>query len=120
MTPDPVQYPVIELAGTTYEVKFRAGDVIRLKKQGIDIGENVTLRGAEAVERTLILLQAAVSHQAKLSIEELQDMVDWARVPEVNLCITEAISKVSAQAIALKPRIDALLASANQAAATVQ
>lgn len=109
MNPDPQPHPVIEFGGNKYELKFRASDVIRLKKEHqIELHEVRTFIGAEALEKTLQTLQAAVRHQEDIPFEKLAELVEWQRMPEVSVAIQEAISKVSSQVIALKPRLDVI------------
>lgn len=100
-TPDPLEYPKITLGGETFEVKFRSGDVIRLKKDNsIDLFQmgKETLTGIDALERTLVLFQAGISHQAAKSIEELGNLIDLADVPAVAEAINRAILKAAPQA----------------------
>ena len=100
-TPDPIEYPRITLCGEIFEVKFRSGDIIRLKKDNkIDLFEmgKEKLTGIDALERTLVLFQAGISHQATKTIEEIGNIVDLADVPLVAEAINRAISKASPQA----------------------
>jgi hypothetical protein len=104
--PDPVEYPKITLGGEIFEVKFRSGDVIRLKKDlKIDLFEmgRETLTGIDALERTLTLLQAGISHQCTKTLEEIGNLVDLADVPRVAEAINKAISKAATQATAPQP-----------------
>lgn len=95
---DPIQYPTLTLGAETFEVRFRCGDIIRLKKDhGIDIGEVKQLKGSDALEYTLLLLSAGIAHQAKKTVEELADMVDLAELPKVSAALTEALKKASPQ-----------------------
>ena len=110
--PDPVEYPRITLGGETFTVKFRSGDIIRLKKNHqIDLFEMglEQLKGVEALQRTLMLFSAGISHQVTKTLEEIADLVDLADVPRVAEAINAAISKAAPQA---KP--------ATQTAPTVQ
>lgn len=107
--PDPRANPVFPIDGKPYELKFRSGDVIDLKKtHNIELHEVRTFVGADAVERLLLMLQAAVAHKETLTLEYLKSKVDWHQMPELNIALQEAISKVMAQMIALKPRIDVI------------
>jgi hypothetical protein len=118
MQHDPQSHPVFEIDGKKYELKFRSGDVIDLKKNhNIELQEVRTFIGAEAVERLLLMLQAAVAHKETLTLEYLKSKVDWHQMPELNIALQEAISKVMAQMIALKPRIDGMKAQAEELAA---
>lgn len=113
--PDPRANPIFAIDGKPYELKFRSGDVIDLKKNHhIEVHEVRTFIGAEAVERLLLMLQAAVAHKETLTMEYLKAKVDWNQMPELNIAIQEAISKVMAQMIALKPRIDVIKHQADE------
>jgi len=119
MQADPVKYPTVQVGDRTFTVKFRTGDVIRLKTDhNIDLGEQVTVKGAEALSRTLLILQSGIAHQAAVTVEELADAIEYAQIPEINVAIIEAISKVTAQAIALQPRMNAITAQAQALAKT--
>lgn len=131
MQPDPIPYSKIQIGDTVYECKFRAGDLFRLKKgiepgttepsfEGIDIFEQKELKGLEAFEHTLRVLQAAIAHQAVVPFTKLVDLVDWTQTVEINVCLTEAISKVTAQQPRLQARIDALKKNQEEAKAMAQ
>src|SRR5258708_39749961 len=103
MNPDPQPHPIIEFGGNKYELKFRASDVIRLKKEHqIELHEVRTFIGAEALEKRLQTLQAAVRNQEDIPFEKLAERVEWQHMPEVNVAIQEAIYKVYTKDIALK------------------
>lgn len=105
-TPDPIEYPTLTLGGERFEVKFRSGDIIRLKKtNSIDLFQmgKETLTGVEALERTLVLLAAGISHQATKTVEELGNLVDLADVPRVAQAINTAILKAAPQATPANP-----------------
>ena len=109
---DPVQYPTVTLEGKTYEVKFRCGDILRLKKdKQIDLlgGITETLKGSDAMSRTLELLAAGLSHtQAGFTADQLADMVDLAELKTVAETVTAALLKAVPQAKPEKPLKPAL------------
>jgi hypothetical protein len=98
MQNDPIQYPTVSIDGTPVEVKFRCGDIIRLKKAGVDIGDLSPVKGVEAMERTLTFLQHGIAHQMKKTVDELADSVDLANLPAIGEAINEALKKASPQA----------------------
>lgn len=76
MNTDPVEYPKVTIRGQEYEVKFRASDVIRLKKEHkIDLmsGDGMTFRGAEALEMVATVISIGIAHQAKITPAEILD-----------------------------------------------
>jgi hypothetical protein len=109
MEHDPVQYPRIELGGVDYELKFRSGDVVKLfREHQIDLMERSESRGAAALDRMQKIFQAGVAHQVSLTLEEIGNLIPLERTLEVQLVISQALSKVMAEAIILKPRADEL------------
>lgn len=97
---DPIVYPKIHIAGELVEVKFRCGDIIRLQKDGVDIGEMRQLKGVEAMQQTLKMLSAGIAHQTKKTADELADLIDLAELPAIANAIGEALKKASPQATA--------------------
>jgi len=91
---DPIVYPRIMLDGQSIEIKFRIGDLIRLMKSGIVVEDKTPVKGAEAYERTLAMLQAGVAHAMEKTPEELSLMVTIAEFP----LITEAVNAAFDQA----------------------
>lgn len=96
---DPIQYPTVAFNdGTTVEVKFRCGDILRLKKvHQIDLAEKVTLDWDANMTRSLTILSAGIAHQMQKSADDLADLVDWANLGAVTAAINEAVKKASAQ-----------------------
>jgi hypothetical protein len=105
---DPIHYPTVLIDGKQVEVKFRCGDILRMKKAGVDIFEAAKLKGAEAVERMLTLLQYGVAHQMQKTVEELADGIDLGNLAIYSLAVTEAIKKVSPQAAAALATLQAM------------
>lgn len=97
MENDPIQYPTVLIDGTPIEVKFRCGDIIRLKKEGVDIGNLTEVKGVDAMQRTLTFLQHGIAHQMKKTVDELADAVDLAQLPVIANAINEALKKASPQ-----------------------
>ncbi|MGH7487251.1 MAG: hypothetical protein ACREMY_16880 [bacterium] len=96
----PIVYPTVRLAGNTYEVRFTCGSIIRLKNEyGIELDQlqGKQLRGAEAIEQTCKLLAAGISHQAKLTVQEIADSIDLAEMHAYANAITEALKKAAPQ-----------------------
>lgn len=98
---DPISYPTVKINGQEVELKFRCGDVIRMKKAGIDffsLGE--ARKGVDAVEFLLNLLSHCVAHKMDVTAEQLGNMIDYS--PEqmhlIDIAIGEAIKKASARA----------------------
>lgn len=96
---DPIEYPTVLIDGKPVEVKFRCGDIIRLKRDhGIDIAEVKELKGADALEHTLKMLSAGISHKVQKSSDELMDLVDLADFMKIADAVTGAIKKAFPQA----------------------
>jgi hypothetical protein len=99
---DPVTYPTVTLDGKAYEVKFRCGDILRLKKdKGVDLlaGISEQLKGADAMNRTLELLASGLAHtQAGFTAEQLADMIDLAQLKNIAETVTAALLKAVPQA----------------------
>jgi len=100
---DPIEYPRIFLEGQSIEIKFRIGDLIRLKKSGIDIGDVTPVKGVEAYERMMAMLQAGVAHTLKKSVEELSEIITVAEFP----LITEAVNAAFEQARIMQEKVNA-------------
>lgn len=101
--PDPIVYPRILLEGQWIEIKFRIGDLIRLSKAGLDIGDITPVKGAQAYERSMLMLQAGVAHSLQKTVEELSDMITISELP----VITEAVNAAFEQARIMQERVNA-------------
>lgn len=98
-TADPIQYPTVNLGGQVVEVKFRVGDIIRLKKEHqIDITEKREMKGVEAFEHIVVMLQAGIAHKIQKSTDEIADLIDLADLSSVTDAITGAMGKAFPQA----------------------
>lgn len=98
--PDPKEYSYVTLGGIEYELKFRAGDVIRLNKEhGLDLlaGVPISARGTEAMERTCLLLRYALAHVKEFSDRELQDMIPLEQFAEIIVALRVCQKKVATQ-----------------------
>jgi len=91
---DPIQYPTVNLGGKKVEVKFRCGDIIRLKKTyGVEL-EKVDLKGADAIERAMILLAVGVHHaMPDVTPDSVADLVDLSQLKGISEAIAESIKK---------------------------
>lgn len=101
MEHDPVEYPKVQVGAELVEVRFTCGSIIRLKKeQGIDLEElaKQTVKGADAIERTVKLLAAGIAHSVKMTTEELADKIDLRELPVYAAAINEALKKAAPQA----------------------
>jgi len=104
---DPISYPKIEIGGDTVEVKFRAGDIIRLKKLGVDIGNLEAVRGADAIERASKLIAAGISHakgvknsdQLEALANEIADELDLPAFKAAGDAVNESLKKAFPQAV---------------------
>lgn len=95
-----VDYPTVTIAGKVYRIRFRAGDIRRLKAEGIDLmGAQQTLQGAEALKNTLTLFKHGVAWEhPTLKIEDIEDDIDLSDIPVISFACQEAQLKASAQA----------------------
>lgn len=93
---DPIQYPKVTIGEKEYTVRFRCGDVVRLKAQGVDFAA-MKDGFADKVEDAMKLLSAGISHEASISAESLGDMIDLAELPTISAVIGEALRKASPQ-----------------------
>jgi hypothetical protein len=99
-TISPIEYPKITLDGKSYEVKFRVGDIIRLKKDhGIDISIKLDLKGIEAFSTGIQMLSAGLAHEVQFSVDQLADMIPLAEFPTVLQAVTQALAKATPQAV---------------------
>lgn len=101
MEHDPVEYPKVLIGGQQVEVRYTCGSIIRLKNEENITLEDIasqTLRGAEAIERTVKLLQAGINHTMKLTSAELADQIDLRDLPKFAAAINEALKKAAPQA----------------------
>lgn len=104
MKHDPIEYPKVSIGGKEYEVKYRVGDVILLKKQfGIDIlKERKDAESDEALNHTVTMLAVGISHatgntgQALTeSISALSFQIDFAELPIYMAAVRDAQKKAS-------------------------
>lgn len=108
---DPTEFPRVILGSETYEVKFRCGDVIRLKKEcQIDVftmftkpedGGPPKITGIDGMERTFLLLSYGLSHEKSFKPDELADLVGFERMAEMSIAVMQALGKAFAQAAKL-------------------
>lgn len=99
-TTDPVKYPSIVLSGTVYELKFRLSDMVRLQKaHQIDLFVKTEVAGVAALERMGLIIQAGITHQAAVSLDDIMDSIELGEVPTYALAIAEAQKKASPESI---------------------
>jgi hypothetical protein len=100
-----ISYPTIVLGGQEIPIKFRLGDVIRLKKnysidvEKLDFGSTL----AEFADKVSVLLSAAVAHQVSYSPEQISDMVDMGDMLDLSRKMGEAIKKAIPQVKEAEP-----------------
>ena len=98
--PDPITYPTVRIDGQDVEVKFRCGDLIRMKKSGLDLNE-AKAAIEEQMEKALTVLSFGIAHTGlKITPEELADKIDLSAFGNVSVAINQAISKAMAQVTA--------------------
>lgn len=92
--PDPVIYPTVNIDGKPIEVKFRCGDIIRLKKvHGIEIEKLDTGNLASNLEQSLTILSAGISHAVTKTTEELGDLIAFTDFKDVAAAIGNSLKK---------------------------
>jgi len=100
---DPVTYPKVRIGAQDVEVRFTCGSILKLKKEfDIDLDTladpSKQLKGAAAIERTLKLLAAGVSHSFKGTVDELADQIDLSDFSRAAGAINESLKKALPQA----------------------
>jgi hypothetical protein len=102
MEPDPISYPKLTIDGQEVEVKFRIGDLIRLKKDaGVDLLDSSASnqkKGTDLLEYSMMLLSHGIAHSMKKTAEELYDCFDLSQLPDISNAIRESLEKASARA----------------------
>ena len=103
-----IEYPTITLgdpprvAPEEFTVRYRAGDIIRLKKNhNINLLGKMEFNLSEGLDTSMAILAAGVAHQKQFTVEEIADLVDFACIGEVIAGILEAVGKVSDRSRAL-------------------
>lgn len=96
--PDPVIYPTVVIDGKPIEVKFRCGDIIRLKKvHQIEIEKLDTGNLASNLEQSLTILSAGISHAITKTTDELADAIDFTDFKDIAAAIGESLKKAIPQ-----------------------
>lgn len=101
MEHDPVEYPKVQIGEQLVEVRYTCDSIIRLKKEHeIDLEDiaKQTVKGADAIERTVKLLAAGIAHSVKLNLGELADLMELRDLPRYAAAINEALKKAAPQA----------------------
>jgi hypothetical protein len=107
-TPDPKAHPRVTLGGKDYEVKYRVGDIVRLKKEhkiGIAREQIVAAMQDDGFDTVLKLLSAGISHSIQYTPEQLGDMIDLADFALYTQAVTDALGKVSPAAKAVLDKL---------------
>jgi hypothetical protein len=93
---DPVKNPTVNLGGSEYELKFRISDMVNLEKNhAIDLFIKTEVKGVAALARLAIVIQAGISHNTSMSIEEIMDSIEIGEIPTYALAVAEAQKKAS-------------------------
>ena len=95
-----VSYPEIKLGEITYRIKYRAGDVRRLREAGIDLlGPATAAQGQDALTKTLLMFKHGVAWEhPDPNISEVEDLIDLSEVTVIQIACQEAQLKASARA----------------------
>lgn len=107
--PETVEYPVLEVEGVPYQVKYTTGTLLRLQREGVDL-DRLASKGQDGqptrwpLELCFQVLAACISHgKRKFTGEELADLIPMDRVGEAVQKLTAGFSKASPQAA--KPEV---------------
>lgn len=96
--PDQVIYPKVQIDGKEIEVRFRCGDIVRLKKDHkIDIEKLTSESLAANIEQTLTVLCAGIAHATKKTAGELMDVIDFTNFKDIAQAIGESLKKAIPQ-----------------------
>ena len=94
---DPVTYPSVTLGGQTYRMRLTCGAAVRLyKEHGIDISK--TAEGVLVFEKVAAIIAAAITDQAKMTVEEVADLIDFRDMQKYSEAVGELLGKPTAQA----------------------
>ncbi len=98
MNPDPITYPQVKLGEQVFAVRYRAGDVVRMAQDGIELGEVISLKNSQNLERIAKMLHHGIAHAKDVPAAEILEMIPLEDLALYSEAITEALSKVSPQA----------------------
>lgn len=117
--PETVEYPLLEVEGVPYQVKYTTGTLLRLQREGVNLdklapqpvfdaegkpvldgeGKPKTETPRWTLDLTFQVLAACISHgKRKFTGEELADHLPAERMGEAIRTLTVAFSKVSPRA----------------------
>jgi hypothetical protein len=95
---DPKQsdYPILNLGGREFALKFRFSDVFRLKREHkIDLLESTEMKGSDLLIRMLRVVEAGIAHDATQAVN-FDCLCDLAEMRDI-VAIGEAVQ------LAIKP-----------------
>lgn len=98
MNPDPITYPQVKLGEQVFAVRYRAGDVVRMAQDGIEIGEVISLKNSESLNRIATMLHHGIAHSKDIPAKEILDLIALEDLAVFSNAINLALSKVSPQA----------------------
>jgi hypothetical protein len=95
---DPAKYPTVRIGEEDFELRYRHRDIMRLRKQGIKIGE--PLAGIELIEQLPAIIHAGLQHLGPMapSLKKVEDFLgdlDYGDVNIYTLAFIEAQKKAS-------------------------
>lgn len=103
--PETVEYPVLEVEGVPYQVKYTTGTLLRLQREGVDLNRLGKQKGEDGepirwpLELCFQVLAACISHgKRKFKGEELADLLPADCATDAVQKLTAAFSKASPQA----------------------
>lgn len=106
---DPVEHPLVEIAGSKYPLRYRHKDIVRLKKEhGINIGQR--LSGEEIIEHLPSIIAAGLAHvpvDAK-TVEEYIGNLDFGEMSIYTMAFMESQKKASPEALAATAKLIAI------------
>jgi hypothetical protein len=95
---DSVQYPMVQIDGKEYSLKFRKSDIVRLQHEGVDLLNPDDFKDrSQILWRLSHMIAAGVSHETILTWEQVCNGVDWGDLAAVSRATSEAMGKVLAQ-----------------------
>ena len=108
-----VEYPTLQIDGKTYTVKFTRAAIYRLDKAGFDLRSLPTelkswfphkegddeVPGRVRFSVMIDILHAILGRELRCTAEELAEMIDPTRTPEVATALILAMSKMQPPAV---------------------
>lgn len=106
---DPVEHPLVEIAGSKYPLRYRHKDIVRLKKEhGINIGQR--LSGEEIIEHLPSIIAAGLAHVPvdATHVEEYIGNLDFGEMSIYTMAFMESQKKASPEALAATAKLIAI------------